>query len=160
MTRRRFHRTMEMILALPWWSKRPSVSILIKQSRKQGDARGTDEVRHGTSSIHFHCPAPRSSSHIGHGVWGHAADRQQNGHFSGVYVFLWSSFGLRPDAGCCQAMQTSKTAYFRQAHVCPTQKTTEVSIQATQRIKACESLFNFTGPNAVGHCACCFVGRL
>ena len=34
---------------------------------KQGNARGTGEVRRGTSSIHFHCPVPRSSSQIGHG---------------------------------------------------------------------------------------------
>ena len=34
---------------------------------KQGNARGTDEVRRGTSSTHFHYPVPRSSSHIGHG---------------------------------------------------------------------------------------------
>ena len=37
---------------------------------KQGNARGTGEVRHGASSIHFHCPVPLSSSHIGHGVLG------------------------------------------------------------------------------------------
>ena len=36
---------------------------------KQGNARGTSEVRRGTSSIHFHCPVPRSSSHIGHGKY-------------------------------------------------------------------------------------------
>ena len=68
MTGRRFHRTMEMIPALPWQSKSPSVSTLSKQSTKKGDARGASEVRRGTSSIHFHCPAPRSSSHIGHRV--------------------------------------------------------------------------------------------
>ena len=67
MTGRRSHCTMEMIPALPWYSKSPYVSIPIKQSTKQGDARGAREVRQGTSSIHFHCPAPRSSSHIGHG---------------------------------------------------------------------------------------------
>ena len=39
----------------------------MKQSTKQGNARGTSEVRRGTSPIHFHCPAPQSSSHIGHG---------------------------------------------------------------------------------------------
>ena len=48
----------------PLVSKSPSVSTPIKQSTKQGNARGTSEVRHGTSSIHFPCPAPRSSSHI------------------------------------------------------------------------------------------------
>ena len=67
MNGRRFHRTMEMIPARPWWSKSPSVSTPIKQSTKQGNARGTSEVRRGASSIHFHCPAPRSSGHIGHG---------------------------------------------------------------------------------------------
>ena len=29
--------------------------------------KGTQGVRRGTSSIHCHCLAPRSSSHIGHG---------------------------------------------------------------------------------------------
>ena len=33
----------------------------IKECTKQGNARGTNEVWHGTSSIHFHCPVPRSS---------------------------------------------------------------------------------------------------
>ena len=42
--------------------KTPSVSIPIERSTKQGNARGTSEVRRGTSSIHFHCPVPRSSS--------------------------------------------------------------------------------------------------
>ena len=65
MTGRRFHRTMEMIPALPWKSTSPSVSTPIKKSTKQGDARGASEVRRGTSSNHFHCPVPRSSSHIG-----------------------------------------------------------------------------------------------
>ena len=32
---------------------------------KQGNARGAREVRRGTSSNHFHCPGPRSSSHTG-----------------------------------------------------------------------------------------------
>ena len=41
----------------------------IKQSTKQGNARGTSEVRRGTSSNHFHCPVPRSSSHIGPRYW-------------------------------------------------------------------------------------------
>ena len=67
MTGWRFHCTMEMIPALPWYVQNPSVSTPINQSRKQGDARGASEVRRGTSSIHFHCPVPRSSSHIGHG---------------------------------------------------------------------------------------------
>ena len=51
--------------ALPWQSKSPSVSTPIKQSTKQGGARGVSEVRRGTSSNRFHCPVPRSSSHIG-----------------------------------------------------------------------------------------------
>ena len=40
----------------------------IKQSTKQRDARGASEVRRGTSSIHLHCLAPRSYTHIGHGI--------------------------------------------------------------------------------------------
>ena len=36
-----------------------SVSTPIKRSTKQGDARGTSEVRRGTSPIHFHCPVPQ-----------------------------------------------------------------------------------------------------
>ena len=63
MTGRRFHRTMEMIPA----RKSPSVSTPIKLSTKKKNARGTSEVWRRTSSIHFHCPVPRSSSHIGHG---------------------------------------------------------------------------------------------
>ena len=47
--------------------QKPSVSTPIKRSTKQGNARGTSEVRRGTSSNHFHCPVPWSSSHIGHG---------------------------------------------------------------------------------------------
>ena len=38
--------------------KSPSVSTPIEQSRKQGDAMGASEVRRGTSSNHFHFPAP------------------------------------------------------------------------------------------------------
>ena len=38
---------------------------IVKQSTKQGNARGASEVRCGTSSIHFHCLAPWSSNHIG-----------------------------------------------------------------------------------------------
>ena len=34
---------------------------------KPGGSRGASEVRHETSSMHFHCPAPRSSNHIGRG---------------------------------------------------------------------------------------------
>ena len=67
MTGRKFHRTMEMIPAHPWQSKNPSASTPIKQSTKQGNARGTSEVRRGTSSIHFHCQVPWSSGHIGNG---------------------------------------------------------------------------------------------
>ena len=66
MTGRRFHRTMEVIPALPWKAKSPSVSRLSKLNIKQGDARGASEVRRRTSSIHFHCPVPWSSSHIAH----------------------------------------------------------------------------------------------
>ena len=51
MTGRRFHRTMEVIPALPWKAKNPSVSRLSKLSLKQGDARGASEVRRRTSSI-------------------------------------------------------------------------------------------------------------
>ena len=64
-TGRRFHRTMEMIPAVPWLFKTPFISTPVKQSTKQGNAKGASEVRRGTSSIHFHCPAPCSSSHIG-----------------------------------------------------------------------------------------------
>ena len=67
MTGRRFHRTMEMIPASPWQSKSPSASILTKQCTNKGTQGVQAEVRRGTSSIHFHCPAFRSSSHIGHG---------------------------------------------------------------------------------------------
>ena len=67
MTGRRFDRTMDMIPARPWSSKNPSVSTPVKQSTKQGNARGTNELRRGTCSINFHCPVPRSSNHIGHG---------------------------------------------------------------------------------------------
>ena len=58
MTGRRFRRTMEMIPALRWQSRSPSVSTPMKQSTKQGTARGGSEVRRGTSSTHFRCPAP------------------------------------------------------------------------------------------------------
>ena len=37
---------------------------------KQGNARGTSEVRRGSSPIPFHCPVPRSSGHIGDGFGG------------------------------------------------------------------------------------------
>ena len=39
---------------------RPSLAV-------QKDAGGASEVRRGTSSINFHCPAPRSSRHLGRG---------------------------------------------------------------------------------------------
>ena len=42
--------------------------LLLDKVQNRGDAWGASEVRRGTSSIHFHCPAPRSSSHIGHGT--------------------------------------------------------------------------------------------
>ena len=82
MTGRRFHRTMEMIPALFWKPKSPSVSTPSIQRRKQGDAGGASEVRRGTSSIHFHCPLPRSSSHIGHGVLHWDGQRPRTGSFS------------------------------------------------------------------------------
>ena len=45
---------------------------LLNKVQKQGGATGTrgykDEVRRGNSSIHFHCPVPWLSSHIGHGA--------------------------------------------------------------------------------------------
>ena len=47
-----------------------AVSTPVKQSTKQWYPRGAKEVRRGTSSMHFHCPAPQSSSHIGHGISG------------------------------------------------------------------------------------------
>ena len=61
LTRRRFHRTMEIIPAFPWWSKNLSVSTSIKQSSNKGTQRV--QARH----VQFHCPAARSSNHIGHG---------------------------------------------------------------------------------------------
>ena len=60
-----------------------------KRSTKQGDARGASEVRRRTwtSSNHFHCPAPQSSSHIGHGI---LAFRP-----FAAYFFCWNNtFGL------------------------------------------------------------------
>ena len=75
---------------------------------KQGNARGTGEVRRGTSSIHFHCPVPRSSSHIGHGwtqtfcsqtfrappwypgkILGYPAQKVWFPWFRGTYRTLW-----------------------------------------------------------------------
>ena len=50
MTGWRFHRIVEMIPALPWWFKSAFVSTPTKKNTKQGDARGTSEVRRGTSS--------------------------------------------------------------------------------------------------------------
>ena len=41
---------------------------LVKKTQTR-NARGMSEVRRGTCSIHFHCPVPRSSSHIGHGIF-------------------------------------------------------------------------------------------
>ena len=42
---------------------------LLNKATNKGNARGASEVRRATSSIHFHCPVPRSSSHIGHGFF-------------------------------------------------------------------------------------------
>ena len=42
----------------PGCLKRSLFSNPIKRSTKQGNARGTSEVRRGTSSNHFHCPVP------------------------------------------------------------------------------------------------------
>ena len=47
-------------------AKSSYVSTPIKPGTKQGNAKGASEIRRCTASIHFHCPAPRSSSHIGH----------------------------------------------------------------------------------------------
>ena len=41
---------------------------LLNTVQQQGDASGASEVRHGTSFVHFHCPAPRTSSHIVRGT--------------------------------------------------------------------------------------------
>ena len=68
MTGRRFHRTMEMIPPpAPGSLKALLFPPLLKNLENKGMQGGTSEVRRGTSSIHFHCPVPRSSSHIGHG---------------------------------------------------------------------------------------------
>ena len=82
---------------------------------KQGNARGTGEVRRGTSSIHFHFPAPRSSSHIGHGVFAAVLDNSASGiplagqadlndSYSYVYFLLWESHGFLhfPNVPCTQ----------------------------------------------------------
>ena len=66
MTGRRFHRTMEMIPARPWWSKSPSFPPLLNKKTKYKTRERKGHER-GTSSIRFHCPVPRSSSHIGQG---------------------------------------------------------------------------------------------
>ena len=64
MTGRRFHRTTEMIPALPCQSKSPSASTPIKQSTKPGNARGYT----ARNFLHsFSLSSTPSSSHIGHG---------------------------------------------------------------------------------------------
>ena len=59
-----------------------------KRKRKRSDAvhlaRGAHEVRHGTSSIHFHCAVPRSSSHIRPRLFGRLE------RFFGHLRFFWS----------------------------------------------------------------------
>ena len=62
-------------------TQNPFVSTPVKQSTKQGNARGTSEVRRRISSIHFHCLVSRSSSHIGHGF--------SCGHFGTVEPCYW-----------------------------------------------------------------------
>ena len=57
-------RTTEAIPRRPWKAKSPFASRPIKTSIRKG-TRGVHEVRHGTSSIHFHRAVPRSSSHTG-----------------------------------------------------------------------------------------------
>ena len=71
MTGRRFHCTMEMIPARPWLGSLKALLFppLLNKVQNKRNARGTSEVRRGTSSNHFHCPVPRSSGHIGHGKW-------------------------------------------------------------------------------------------
>ena len=53
MTGRRFQRTMGVIPRRPWKSKGPFASRPYQNRHGQGDARGAQEVQHGTSSIHF-----------------------------------------------------------------------------------------------------------
>ena len=51
--------------ALSWKSQTPSFSPdLLNLVCNRGDAKGASEVRHGTSSIYFHCPAPQSSGYM------------------------------------------------------------------------------------------------
>ena len=67
MTGQRFHRTTEVIPRRPWKSKTLKSLLLPGQSKignEHRDAKGTREVRRGTSSIHFHRTVPRSSSHV------------------------------------------------------------------------------------------------
>ena len=50
--------------------KRSLFPPLLNNVENKGTQGVPSEVRRGTSSIHFHCPVPRSSSHIGHGDLG------------------------------------------------------------------------------------------
>ena len=64
MTSRRFHRATEVIPHRPRWkSRRPLGFQTYSNKHKQGDARGTREVRRGTSCNLFHRTVPRSFSH-------------------------------------------------------------------------------------------------
>ena len=77
-----------------------SVSTPVKKNTKQGDARGTSEVRLGTSSIHLHCPVLRSSSHIGYGMVGLCSDSKR-GMASALLSISWqydSGGSARPRA--------------------------------------------------------------
>ena len=62
---------------------------------KQGNTRGTSEVRRRTSSIHFHCPVPRSSSHIGHRIGDKNWTRTFFSNFSGTPGYA----GQDPEGG-------------------------------------------------------------
>ena len=42
---------------------------LLNEVQNKGTQGVHSEVPRGNPSIHFHCPVPRSSSHIGHGFW-------------------------------------------------------------------------------------------
>ena len=64
MTGRRFHHTTGAIPRRPWKARSLFAPRPIKNKHKKRVREGC-EVRHGTSSIHFHRTVPRSSSHIG-----------------------------------------------------------------------------------------------
>ena len=128
MTGRRFHRTMEMIPALPSQSKSPSVSTPIKQSTKEGAARGGSEVRRRISPIHFHCPAPRSSSHIGHGLKSGLLDVILLESCTGSRVrILGSVFPFSPTL----ASNVLLARILNKSHVCGLQKKCPVQIEAS-----------------------------